>query len=379
MWMMMKRNPNSNSKTWFVSVLLALMLTGFTTAFADDTWQFQEIGPGTKPALAVTPEGQPYIIYMLERFQGWAKIATIEGDSWQVNTLASGYFYGPPDIAIGDDGIPHASFHDHQYQDAVYATLTADGAWTVSQAGDAGHDGWDNRVTVDAPGRPHMVAVDPEGSGIEYYRLDDDGSWQVEQIGSGPLTYKYATAVAVHPDGTPHISYYDQRELSLRLATRSADGWSIETVDNEGDTGLFSHIMIDAAGGVHLSYLERTSATSGNVKYAYRSTPGEAWQFSTLASLDKLFFGFTGARNITSISLDSQGRPWVAFSDEAALQIAVKNDDAWALQTVVEAAGNPLGQIVSLKLDASDTPHLAYSVITDKNQLDGTVWYGTTN
>ena len=88
-----------------------------------------------------------------------------------------------------------------------------------------------------------------------------------------------------------------------------------------------------------------------------------------------MFTGFTGARNITSLALDSQGRPWLAFSDEPVVRIARKVADGWELETVLESDPDtaPLGQIVSLKLDADDRPHLAYSVISDKNELDGVV------
>lgn len=350
----------------------------------DFLWNLQEIGQGTKPALALTSYGQPVVVYMLEREQGWVKSATFNDGRWQETTIAEGYFYGPPDVVIHGNGSAHATFHDHQAQsfdpnkgDAAYAVLKGS-TWEVQAATNAGHDGWDNRITVDRSGRVHMSAIDPRefnGVGVEYYTLNKDGSWQVESVGSGPLTYKYGTAIAVDALGTPYITYYGQSEQSLRLATRGEDGWSLATIDDTGDTGLFSSLVNNSDTGLHVSYLERTSDTSGAVKYAHRASSDEAWTTEDIGTLEHLFFGFTGARNITDIVIDIQGRPWVAYSDEQTLHLAVKYDGAWQTQTVVEADANPLGQIVSLAVDSDGMPHLVYSVITNKTELDGTVWY----
>ena len=368
--------------------VLAFTLLIFASPTLAQEWQIQELEQGTKPALAVTPDGQPSIIYMLERVQGWVKIASLEAGSWQTGFVESGYFYGPPDIAIGTDGVLHATYHDHQAPrfdpsrgDAVYITEVG-GELVSSATPDTGHDGWDTRITVDASGRPHISAIDPlefGGVGIEYYVLGDDGSWQVEAIGSGPQTYKYATSVAVMADGTPLVSYYDGIDHDLILATRGPGGWQLDAVDSDGDTGLFSHLAVDRLGGVHISYFERRDPSTGVVRYAYRPEPEATWQFETVDQLLALSTGFTGARNITSIDIDSAGNPWIAFSDESVLKLARRVAGAWEIETVVESdpATAPLGQIVSLKLDGSDRPHLAYSVISDKRELDGSIWYAT--
>jgi len=315
------------------------------------------------------------------------RIATLVEGDWSIDEVDSGYFYGPPDITVDADGIGHATYHDHQDStfkpekgDALYVR-GSQGSWDVSTAEDAGHDGWDNRITLDSTGRPHMVAIDPlefNGSGIEYYGLEDDGTWTVEQVGSGPQTYKYATSIAVAPDGTPWITYHDGSTGELKLAQRTAEGWSIEVVDDRGRTGLFSEIAIDDAGGQHISYLEQTGETTGTVHYAFRPDAGSPWQLEELDTLDAMFYGFTGARNITSIDVDSQGRPWVAYSDEAVMRLAQRLDDGWQGETVAESApGSPFGQILSLELDDTDAPHIVYSIISSKQPLDGTIAYTT--
>jgi hypothetical protein len=361
-------------------------MTLLSSAASAQGWQLQQIEQGTKPALSLTPEGDPVVVYMLERQDGWVRIATLVDDVWQIDEIASGYFYGPPDIAIGPDGIGHATYHDHQDQqfrpekgDAVYVR-GEDGTWTSTIAADPGHDGWDNRITVDAAGRPHMVAVDPlefEGSGVEYYSVDDEGVWSAEAIGSGPQTYKYAVSVAVDGEGTPWVSYHDGAESSLNLAHPTSDGWEIEVVDGDGDTGFFNESAIDASGGLHISYYERQGETSGVVKHAYRAQPGDDWRISEVDALDAVSTGFTGARNITSIDLDSEGIPAIVYADESVMKFARLADGEWQTEVVVEAGDIPLGQIVSLELDVEGRPHIAYADVTDRDQLDGTIWYAT--
>ena len=365
---------------------LGLAAVSSSVVVAGD-WQLQRVDEGTKPALALTPDGQPVMVYMLERQDGWVRIAVLEAGGWQIDQVADGYFYGPPDIAAGPDGVIHAAYHDHQdsqFQpdkgDAVHVSGGA-GDWTTTTAADDGHDGWDNRITVDADGRPHMVGVDPEDfggvDGIEYYSLDAQGEWQAEPVGSGPQTYRWGASVAVDPAGVPWVSYYDGATAALMLAGRGTEGWQVETVDDDADTGLYSELVIDPEGGQHISYLERLGETEGTVKYAFREGPQGEWDISAVDDLGALFIGFTGARNLTSVALAPDSSPWVAYSDEQVMSLAHLVDGDWQIETVTEAGEAPLGQIVSLEIDAQDRPHVAFAEVTDKSQLDGSVWYAT--
>ncbi len=78
-----------------------------------------------------------------------------------------------------------------------------------------------------------------------------------------------------------------------------------------------------------------------------------------------------------SLALDSQGNPVIAYSDQESIKLAWQRDGQWQVETVQRADGDPLGQTVSLALDASDTPHLTYYVATDLREggLDGVVFY----
>ncbi len=46
-----------------------------------------------------------------------------------------------------------------------------------------------------------------------------------------------------------------------------------------------------------------------------------------------------------------------------------------AVQTAVDAGSKTLGQLVSLKLDSRDQPHIAYLEVTNQGALEGLVKY----
>lgn len=122
-------------------------------------------------------------------------------------------------------------------------------------------------------------------------------------------------------------------------------------MDDDGDTGLFSSLVIDRDGRFHISYLKRTSNSPGVVKYATRASGDAVWEIRSVDTVTKLTFGFIGARNITDVALDSRGNPWVAYSDEKLLRLAVWDGSEWRIDTVEDAGSATLGQLVSLALD----------------------------
>ncbi|MCH8226325.1 MAG: hypothetical protein IIC97_10705 [Chloroflexi bacterium] len=341
------------------------------------SWEILDVDDGVKPAIALTSEDVPFVAYMLEARPGFVKNAVWNGTDWDIATLAEGYFYGPLDIAIGPGDAAHISYHDHDEEDAAYGFWNGT-EWEVTVIPARGHDGWDNRIVVDSQGNPHISAVFPSdfnGNGIEYYGQDAAGQWMVESVGSAPLTYQFATSIAVDPQGIPHISFYTPDTKNLALASRTEAGWTINIVDDDEANGKFSSLIIDAEGRFHISYTQRADFTSVVVKYATRGPEDAGWDITEVGTLDSLTYGFVGARNITSLVLDSQGNPWIAYSDEKVLKLARWDGTAWESADVIIAGTQPLGQLVSLKLDSQDQPHMVYFDVVDKSPLTGRVRY----
>lgn len=347
-------------------------------------WRIDDIGQGTKPAITVNDEGIPSISYMLEAFGGYVKNAQLFEGGWSITTVAEGYFYGPLDVDTGLDGQPRIVWHDHQgdsFQpnlgDVEYAALGLDGQWKRKTLFDRGHDGWDTRLFIDDNGIVHVSGIDPEefgGSGVEYYRLDSDSAEAVvEQVGSGPLTYRWATSVTADNDGRAYVTYYDQAQNDLVVAVRDGGDWTRETVDSVGNAGVFNDIMVGPDGRLHVSYVTLGNGSNGTVKYATRGADESEWAITDIADLSSITLGFEGARNITAIDVAPDGNPWIAFGDESRTSLAVFDGTDWAIEDI--EISNDQGLQVSLAIDSDGKPHIGFFRLNSRGPLDGVIRY----
>ena len=113
----------------------------------------------------------PHITYMVEEIHGYVKYMKLDGGEGETAvTVAEGYFYGPPAIAVSSDDQPYIVWHDHQADefmpekgDAVLA-FQGESGWEISTIEHSGHDGWDNDVAVASDGTVHAVSVDAASS-----------------------------------------------------------------------------------------------------------------------------------------------------------------------------------------------------------------------
>ena len=351
-------------------------------------WAIEEIDAGIWPALALRSDGVPYVVYVQQGAgsfarrgaEGAVKSAVRSGTSWDVNTIVEGNVWSPLDMAMGPDDVARVSYyHDREgvSTDLAYAVQRGD-QWETEAAFESGQSGLGYRIAVGPDGRPHMSASNPcAGNGIEYNVRDDSGNWAVERIDSGPQSWEDTTSMAIDPLGNPHVSYLDAQFNNLALASRSEAGWNVDIVDDESGSGMFSSLAIGETGRFHISYLQRTVTTTltGVVKYATIGLDDSAWEIREVGTLQDLSFAWPGPRKFTSLVVDREGNPWIAYSDEKVLNLAVWDGRSWQTQTVVPAGYARLGQIVSLKLDSGGHPHLAYFEVTGEDPPTGMVKY----
>ncbi|MFQ5554900.1 MAG: hypothetical protein ACE5GC_05970 [Acidimicrobiia bacterium] len=357
--------------------------TGDLTLSVDAAFTATEIGRGTKPVLALAPDGTPGVAFLLEAFDGFIAYADA-GDGWTPSTVVDGYFYGPIGLSYDPSGVPHIGYHDHQdntFRDELGDLTVAvrnDSGWGVEAIEDEGHDGWDSTLVIAGDGVVRAAGVDPQQfgrtDGVEYFERGASG-WSVTPIGSGPIAYEFNVSLAVDPAGNPALTYYDNNTQELKFAMRDGDAWSIETIDADGDTGRYSSLAFDADGNPHVSYFLLDSRTSGTVRYA--TNRGGTWETADVDALDDVRTGFTGARRITSLALDAEGSPHVVYSDESVVRYATLEAGSWVVSGVATAGDRALGQLVSFELDGAGTPHIALFEVTSSSPLDGVVAYLT--
>lgn len=357
-----------------------------STGLVQAQWAVEEVGTGSKPEIAVGPQGAVHIAYVDERRGGALYYGRRSTERWIIEVPHEGYFYAPLDLAIDGDGFAHIAYHDHDTADLSYATNTVPG-WLVENVQDPGHDGWDASIAVDETGRVHVTSIDPVmfGSdvGVEYAVRDDLG-WTVEEVGSGPIPYAFGTSLALDHGGRPHVTYHDGDDNfggadgHLLYAIRADVSWRIEVVDDLGDTGKFSSLALGEDDQAHVAYLSWRTPGSGMIMYAHRS--GDVWLREEVASVDDITIAHIGARRMVTLVLDAAGRPQLAFCDRRSLRFAVRDQGSWHIETVAEpsAQDRELGQLASLALDSDGSPHIAfYELPANPTSSLGTVYHAS--
>ncbi|GEM_PF-245566 len=367
--------PSSDGASGAAPTQDAAAQSGSTAGYA---WEVSTVDEdAAKPSLAVSADGVPHIAYLLEDMPGFVKHAVLNGDGWDISTVATGYFYGPLDVQVDQEGVPHITWHDHDNENEAYAVLT-DGEWAVQDVDHPGHDGWDNNLAIDSKNLPHTISIDPSQfgstSGVEYATFDGQ-SWSVEEVGSGPTPYEFGTGIALDSQDRPHVVWFDADDENLKYAVKEGGSWSISTVDSEGDVGRYPSLVLDGLGNPVISYFESTDDNAGYIKLA--RWDGSQWVLQRVDKLENVAMGFLGARKTNSLVLDGDDNPIVAYSDEKVVKVARWDEAGWHRETVLNAGDSPFGQQVSLAMDNDGVLHLTFAEVTTSGRpgVKGVVKY----
>jgi hypothetical protein len=261
-------------------------------------WQIEEVGQvagATNPSisLALSPTGAPHVLYRFsaslwhsERIDGqW--ILQNRGDAgiprdFLLSAEAA-------DIGIAPSGTLRIALQTHNASIASEPNLPLVGqsstrvvtgdqeTWdmhTVSST-DSGapfHSTYKQRSHVsqalDVTGGAHLAflqhrwteGVDPVALGELHYARPADGGWAVETVDAEGDVGLWAS-MALSDEQRPHVSYFAAAAGDLRYARHDGVDWQIESVDTDGETGLFGTLALDSTDDVHIAYLDRGAGT----------------------------------------------------------------------------------------------------------------------
>jgi hypothetical protein len=265
--------------------------------------------------------------------------------------------------------------------------------WNVETADATPGAGAHSSLAIDAAGGLHVSYYDAGGRALRYAHRD--GAWHSEIVDNDGDVGQY-TSIAL--DGsTPHISYYDLKNTSLKHAYWTGLDWTTETVDNSADVGRHTALARQADGDLHLSYHDASNLA---LKFAYWNgtswisdtldSTGSGGQYTSLAlrgrnprisyldsGNDKLRYAeylgpltgwdFSDVNKAgqggmsSSLALDSAGNPHISYFRSSAeeLRYAYHDGAGWVDRLVQTIPSETVH--TSLALDASDRPHIAYS------------------
>ena len=193
------------------------------TTWNDTYWEVRtaddQDGSGKFNSLAVDSAGNPQVAYanVKDPNQG-LRYARWTGSAWKSEILDAPCYAWSVGIGSDKQGVPHIAYTDVQNKLVKYATLDGD-KWRVQTIASLQKAGYPDRngVAVDSRGNPYITYHDAgTGSLILLYR--DRTNWRaetVDQSGTG-----FTSSIDIDGDSIL-ISYADETNGSLKFARRT--------------------------------------------------------------------------------------------------------------------------------------------------------------
>lgn len=229
-------------------------------------------------------------------------------------------------------------------------------------------------LRVDREGNPHICYI--AYGELKYARLDGS-KWVIHHVAPNSGLISYNCGMGIGPDGTPHLAWYHERlpdstiYIRMRYAVLKDGQWFVRTLDQDQGTGKWSAIQVDDQGHAHIIY---TAWDKHQARYAFWD--GQAWSTTSIGRTG------LGTREVprgmgNSIVLDAKGNPNVSYFDELTLKYARRENGNWVIHSVDTIADSAWGDFSgfrsSLVLDPQGHPHIAYE---DAGALKHAYWDG---
>ena len=304
-------------------------------------------------SLVVDAAGFPHVIYVYRNGgRSWTlRYAHRAAPGWVIDEIEG--TWRDCSIALDSQNRVHAT-HRTTGNELRYVRKEAD-EWqgmTVDEPGIAGEyasialDSQDNAHIAYSAGWPYAY------SGLRYAWYDD-GVWRIETITSTGEHNRYAS-IRLSSVNSPSIAF--QRDYELKFASRTQAGWIVDTVDNEGSSGSGVSVVFAPDDMPIVSYVTFGASDGYSVKCAHREASG--WQ------IDKVTAGLDLIVSQTSLAIGPEGITGIAYTclgdgqPSDGLMYAFSEDGIWRFEQLDAAVG--YNSEVSLGIDESGTPHIAY-------------------
>jgi hypothetical protein len=233
-------------------------------------------------------------------------------------------------------------------------------------------------IAVDPDGTPHIAYLREANPGAAYYATIVDGAWAAREAEKG---YFYGPIdIDVGPDGIPFITYHDHERFPPDLAHGSgivlavgANKFDRTKIDDPGHDQWDADIAATENGVWHMAGIDPSQfASSDGLEYATN------------------LFGDIRVENVGSGSLAYEFGVSIEVAPDGTVGISYYKDGAddlvfaerppgdpsqWTL-TVVDTQGR-VGRYSDLAFDDAGNPHISYWVFDDA--ISGRVRYATRN
>ena len=207
-------------------------------------------------------------------------------------------------------------------------------------------------LSLDNNGVPHIAFVSEANPGFVKIAALNGDQFETTLVSEG---YFYAPIdLTFTSENMGLIGYHDHDagDGEYALATESASGWSVETIDSPGHDGWDNSIDIDENGDIHLLSVDPNS----DLEYAYKN--GNEWV------IEQLDIGSTTYRYATDIQvLDGTVYAVGYKSSTDELMLATRANGSWTKELVTIGGRYPSLHIT----DDGDIKIAFYRKINDVN------------
>lgn len=237
---------------------------------------------------------------------------------------------------------------------------------TIVDRGTGGGVGYYTSLAFDSNDYPHISYYDLNNGDLRYASLEpgEGGKnlWRVELVDQNGDVGSYSSLVLT-PENLPRISYRDAAEGKLKLASYDGTGWRTEILDQDGNNGMGSSLALDSNGYLYVSYIK---AGTYDLRFLTYTPSGSAAETVTLGLGESVFFS-------TSLALDSQGTPFISYYNSLLGDLMLAYRDPLIMQWIsfpVDDSEDDVGRYNSLIVDSYGSFHLCY-----QNDTKGELWY----
>ena len=280
------------------------------------TWTHQLIDGATALVgyhnnLVLDSNGKAHISY-LDATNHRLKYANNTGREWAVTALDDARIDISDQTSIAIDGNDkvYISYYATASGDLKCAT-NAGGPWAYCTVDDSVNDvGRYSSIAihrVDRTSRPHISYYDATGGDLKYAVFTGTswttGSWTLDTIYYGTDAGKY-NSLALDPQGTAYVSFYDDANDHLMVASDFKGYWDHMVVDYSG--GLYSSMVRGISGELYIAYYDDINddlKLAMNINGAYPTSGG--WGIATVdcaGDVGKYPSICIGTQNIVHIS-----------------------------------------------------------------------------
>jgi hypothetical protein len=270
---------------------------------------------GLETSIAIDSANQIHISYHDET-NGDLKYAKSVDNGWDIEVVDSVGNTGEiSSITLDKNDNPHISY-TNRYDFYLYHAYYVDDAWIIETVDDMSILYGSTSITFDLDGFVHILYYDvtPDHFSLKHAYQSNDG-WQIEII--DPYlwgTFGTGGANIVFDDfGRIHIGYFNWAWQSVNYAWKINGIWNLEFIDPVWEIagvsiGSHAALALDPQGNPHMSYMDNNNL---DLKYARkigyspgvptppsgssRGKPGETYTFTTTSQdldNDKIQYGW---------------------------------------------------------------------------------------